>query len=553
MLNSIKIDYVKIGELREYSSNPKIHEEKQIQQIAKSIERFGFNNPILVDERSEVIAGHGRLLAARLLKLEAVPVVRLIHLSEAEKRAYRIADNKLSENGRWDTDLLKLEFSEIEKLALNFEDELNLDITGFDFKEIDVLLAEDRPNKKADEKLNSVPYVPENEIVSQHGDVWLLGKHKVICVDARQEETYQRLFEDVKANNRVYDDGKSYGLIVDYIGIFDNVAKALDFDEASMRKVITNIEEVKEQFPALLRKCLSYFMGVDRSVDGWEGLMAAQEKLPTNKEKDAFAADYRVLNRVWNALSPDSFLAPYKTDYLWLSKVYESVKPTDNRGGLIWATLGHKTMELVHANLDVGEVHDDMDILHMDAELIDDFIEKQKDIKKTTMRVEIDLVAKIRKYSDDPKFVQLGEKLESLREKHERGLVTSIEFLKLLLELAKEAAQAEKEVVPEEEVDKGKAALTELFNGVKNAQTPVIVERIVNDIDDIVKYVRFPDWQDTTTGKQEIKKALAALYNLYCFFLSILLKIFYFLLRCHYHKAIEDLECYSSCFYPDRI
>lgn len=319
------------------------------------------------------------------------------------------------------------------------------------------------------------------------------------------------LLQAICRTNRVYDDGKSYGLIVDYIGIFDNVAKALDFDEASMRKVITNIEEVKEQFPALLRKCLSYFMGVDRSVDGWEGLMAAQEKLPTNKEKDAFAADYRVLNRVWNALSPDGFLAPYKTDYLWLSKVYESVKPTDNRGGLIWATLGHKTMELVHANLDVGEVHDDMDILHMDAELIDDFIEKQKDIKKTTMRVEIDLVAKIRKYSDDPKFVQLGEKLESLREKHERGLVTSIEFLKLLLELAKEAAQAEKEVVPEEEVDKGKAALTELFNGVKNAQTPVIVERIVNDIDDIVKYVRFPDWQDTTTGKQEIKKALRSI------------------------------------------
>ena len=319
------------------------------------------------------------------------------------------------------------------------------------------------------------------------------------------------LLQAICRTNRVYDDGKSYGLIVDYIGIFDNVAKALDFDEASMRKVITNIEEVKEQFPALLRKCLSYFMGVDRSVDGWEGLMAAQEKLPTNKEKDAFAADYRVLNRVWNALSPDSFLAPYKTDYLWLSKVYESVKPTDNRGGLIWATLGHKTMELVHANLDVGEVHDDMVILHMDAELIDDFIEKQKDIKKTTMRVEIDLVAKIRKYSDDPKFVQLGEKLESLREKHERGLVTSIEFLKLLLELAKEAAQAEKEVVPEEEVDKGKAALTELFNGVKNAQTPVIVERIVNDIDDIVKYVRFPDWQDTTTGKQEIKKALRSI------------------------------------------
>ena len=278
-----------------------------------------------------------------------------------------------------------------------------------------------------------------------------------------------------------------------------------------MRRVITNIEEVKTQFPALMRKCLSYFMGIDRTVDGWEGLMAAQDCIPTNKDKDAFAADYRVLNRLWNALSPDNFLTPYKMDYLWLSKVYESVKPTDNRGSLIWAALGSKTMELVHQNLEVGEIHDDIDILHMDAELIDEFIEKQKDIKKTTKKVEIDLVAKIRKHSNDPKFIQLGEKLESLREKHEKGLVTSIEFLKLLLELAREAAQAEKEVVPKEEIDKGKAALTELFNGVKNTQTPVIVERIVNDIDDIVKIVRFPDWQDTTAGTQEIKKALRSI------------------------------------------
>ncbi len=319
------------------------------------------------------------------------------------------------------------------------------------------------------------------------------------------------LLQAICRTNRVYNDGKTHGLIVDYVGIFDDVARALDFDENSMRRVITNIEEVKTQFPALMRKCLSYFMGVDRTVDGWEGLMAAQECIPTNKDKDAFAADYRVLNRVWNALSPDNFLAPYKIDYLWLSKVYESVKPTDNRGGLIWATLGSKTMELVHQNLEVGDVHDDIDILHMDAELIDEFIEKQKDIKKATKKVEIDLVAQIRKYSNDPKFVQLGEKLENLREKHEKGLVTSIEFLKLLLELAREAAQAEKEVVPEEEIDKGKAALTELFNGVKNTQTPVIVERIVNDIDDIVKIVRFPDWQDTTAGTQEIKKALRSI------------------------------------------
>ena len=194
------------------------------------------------------------------------------------------------------------------------------------------------------------------------------------------------LLQAICRTNRTYDQGKTHGLIVDYIGIFDDVAKALDFDENSMRRIITNIEEIKKQLPAILKKCLSYFMGIDRTVEGWEGLMAAQECLPTNKEKDAFAADYRVLNRAWDALSPDSFLNPYKVDYQWLSRVYESVKPTDGRGGLIWAALGAKTIELVHQNVTVGEADEDMDILSMDADLIDDFLEKQKDLKKTTKK-----------------------------------------------------------------------------------------------------------------------------------------------------------------------
>lgn len=316
------------------------------------------------------------------------------------------------------------------------------------------------------------------------------------------------LLQAICRTNRTYDQGKTHGLIVDYIGIFDDVAKALDFDESSMRKIITNIEEIKKQFPALMTKCLGYFIGVDRTVDGWEGLAAAQECLPTDKEKDAFAADYRVLNRAWDALSPDAFLSAFKTDYRWLSRVYESVKPTDDRGRLIWTALGAKTIELVHQNVSVGEGPDVSDILAMDADLIDNFLEQQKDIRKTTKKVEINLVAKILNHSNDPRFIKLGEKLEALREKHEQGLVTSIEFLKMLLELAKEAAQAEKEVVPEEEIDKGIAALTELFNGIKNRSTPVIVERIVADIDNIVKIVRFDGWQSTTEGKREVRKAL---------------------------------------------
>ena len=316
------------------------------------------------------------------------------------------------------------------------------------------------------------------------------------------------LLQAICRTNRTYDNGKTHGLIVDYIGIFDDVAKALDFDEQTMKRIITNINEIKNQLPHLMKKCLSYFFGVDRTVDGWEGLIAAQECLPTNKEKDSFAADYRVLNRAWDALSPDTALSSFKFDYQWLSRVYESVKPTDGRGGLIWAALGSKTIELIHQNVTVGDVHDEEEILAMDADLIDEFLEKQKDIKKTTKRVEINLVAKILKHTDDPKFIKLGEKLEALREKHEQGLVTSIEFLKLLLELAREAAQAEKEIVPELEIDKGKAALTELFISIKNRSTPVIVDLIVAYIDNIFKIVRFDGWQNTTAGKQEVKKAL---------------------------------------------
>ena len=308
--------------------------------------------------------------------------------------------------------------------------------------------------------------------------------------------------------NRVFGQQKTHGLIVDYIGIFDDVAKALDFDEKNVQQVITNIEEVKKQLPTLMDRCLSYFYGVDRTIEGWEGLAAAQEALPTNNEKDAFGADYRVLNRAWEALSPDIFLSSYKSDYLWLTKVYESVKPADNRGGLIWAALGAKTMDLVHQNVTVESVGKDIEILKLDPDLIDEFFKHNKNANKRIKELEIDLVARIHKHDTDKRFIKLGERLEGLREKHEQGLITSIEFLKMLLELAREAAQAEKEVVPEEEINKGRTALTELFNSIQNEKTPIIVRRIVDDIDNIVKIVRFDGWQNTNAGKQEVMKAL---------------------------------------------
>ena len=316
------------------------------------------------------------------------------------------------------------------------------------------------------------------------------------------------LLQAICRTNRVYGQDKTYGLIVDYVGIFDDVAKALNFDADSVEKIITNIESVKAKVPEMVENCINFFPGVDRTRDDWEGLVAAQECLPDDKAKDEFGAHYRALNRVWNALSPDACLNPHKLDYKWLSKVYDSIRPTDERGRLIWAALGPKTLQLVHENISVQEVVKDEDILEMDAKIIEKFIAGDTEAGKKKKKIELDLAAIIRKHPDDPRFIALGARMEKLREEHEAGLLTSMAFLKALLDLAKEAAQMEREVVPEDKEDKGKAALTALFQSVRNENTPVIVERIVSDIDGIVKIVRFEGWQNVPTGRKMISRNL---------------------------------------------
>lgn len=273
-----------------------------------------------------------------------------------------------------------------------------------------------------------------------------------------------------------------------------------------MSAIMKDPERIK-----LVEACINFFPGVDRTRTDWEGLVAAQDCLPNDKIKDAFGAQYRVLNRVWNALSPDSCLNPYKADYKWLSKVYDSIRPTDERGKLIWAALGPKTIQLVHDNITVNEVVKDEDVLEMDAQIIEQFIKGKGGAEKQKRKIEIDLAAVIRKHPEDPRYIALGERMEKLREEHEAGLLTSMEFLKALLELAKDAVQLEKEDAgnePEDPTARGKAALSKLFESVKNDSTPIIVERIVNDIDGIVRIVRFPGWQNTSTGRKEVSKNL---------------------------------------------
>ncbi len=290
-------------------------------------------------------------------------------------------------------------------------------------------------------------------------------------------------------------------------GIFDDVATALDFDEKAVQKVITNLDDLKKELPGVVARCLAFFPGVDRTVGGYEGLIAAQDCLPDNETRDKFAAEYSVLSRLWEALSPDPCLGPYEKDYKWLTQVYESVKPPSGNGKLLWHALGAKTIELVHENVHLETVRDDLDTLVMDAEVLEGLLDA-KDPDKKSKEIEIKLIARLRKHKDNPKFVALGERLEKLKERHEQGLLHSLDFLKELLTLAREVVQAEKQVDPVDEQAKAKAALTELFAEVKNGKTPMVIERIVTDIDEIVRLVRFPGWQNTKAGEREVQKAL---------------------------------------------
>lgn len=315
------------------------------------------------------------------------------------------------------------------------------------------------------------------------------------------------LLQAICRTNRTYGDKKTHGLIIDYLGVFDDVAKALEFDEKGFRSVVGNIAGLKDQLPEAMQKCLAFFPGVDRTHTGYEGLMAAQECLPNNNVRDRFAAEYSVLGQLWEAVSPDAVLLPFDVDYRWLTQVYVSVQPTSGAGKLVWHALGAKTIELIHQNVHVDAVRDDLETLVLDAELLE-AVMGSPDPTKRAREFEVKLTARLRKHMGNPRYRHLSERLEALKERHERGLLNSVEFLKTLLELARELVATEKDTPPEQDEDRGKAALTELFQQVKGENTPVVVERVVADIDEIVRLVRFPGWQQTAAGEREVKKAL---------------------------------------------
>lgn len=232
--------------------------------------------------------------------------------------------------------------------------------------------------------------------------------------------------------------------------------------------MISNLKVLEGKLPDAMADCLKHFPGIDRSIDGFGGLEAAQD-----------------------------CLNPYQHDYRWLTSVYQSVKPsTDNIGKLLWHTLGTKTSELIHEGIHVKGIVDDMKEYVLDADTIDHIAEnpdpkKIKDLEKA-------LLKRLGKHAGNPAFKELSERLESLRDKAEKELC----------KIARGTVEAEKNAIDQVEQKTAKAALSELFLSLKTNQTPAVVERIVNDIDSIVKIVRFDGWQNSVSGEREVQKSL---------------------------------------------
>lgn len=191
-MTDLKIQTIKLADVRAYKNNPKLHNRAQVAKIRESIREFGFINPVLLDENLGIIAGHGRVAAAQDAGMTEVPAIILSHLTDAQKRAYRIADNKLTELGKWSIELLNLEFSELSNLDLDF----NLEITGFETAEIDLILDGDGAS---DPKADAVPALLDEDRRCHRGDIWKLGRHTIVCGDALNPASYAAIMGDDRA------------------------------------------------------------------------------------------------------------------------------------------------------------------------------------------------------------------------------------------------------------------------------------------------------------------------------------------------------------------
>ena len=341
------------------------------------------------------------------------------------------------------------------------------------------------------------------------------------------------LFQAITRTNRRWRDPetgqeKHYGLVVDYVGLGNEIARALrkaDPERGGKRPV--DVEGLIEELAAAMEATLARFAGVDRADRSFESLMAAQQRIPPGEVRDDFARDFLQVQMLWEFLYPDLALDRFRHDYRWLAQVYESVKPRGTSDALLWHRLGRKTLELVHGHItDLKVTGTGLDAVIVDPETIDAIHQLTLNgpggddgdgvitVGEALDTIEARLRRRLEASRNHPVWVQLSERLERLRRHQLDQAQASVEFLREMLEVARQVAAAEKaendgrlndlSLLPDPNI----GALTQILREYAPPNTPVIIEEVVREIDAIVKQVRFTGWTTSQPGDRTVRKEL---------------------------------------------
>jgi len=340
------------------------------------------------------------------------------------------------------------------------------------------------------------------------------------------------LFQAVTRTNRRYTNPvtgqeKRYGLVVDYVGLGTELAKALNItNKGGKKQNPTDAGELYAELAEAIADALERFAGIDRASSGFETLQAAQERLRTAEERDEFAAQFMRAEALFEFLWPDTALRPYEADYRWLAKIYTSVQPSGGSNALLWRRLGAKTVDLIAAHVeqfDITAAGPDEIVLDEGAlkaiKQLGLIVEGGDQDDPPTAAEVLDTIEKRlrgRGPVQHPVYESLARRLDELRRHKLAEAAESVEFLKKLLDLAKDltaAVKAEDEdrlddLTPGLLPDPNVGALTQLFNELAPDTAPAIIERIVTDIDRIVRDVSFLGWQESVKGDRDIRREI---------------------------------------------
>lgn len=255
------IVYIEIAELKAAPRNARTHSKRQLEQIGVSMRRFGFTNPVLIDDDNGIIAGHGRVAAAKGIGLTLVPCVRLSHMSDAEKRAYVIADNKLALNAGWDMEILAIEFQGLADLGFDIA------LTGFELPEVDLILTDADGSSPEPAGPEDLCPQPDAAAVTRPGDHWVMGRHALYCGDAKDPAVLEHLMGDRRAD-MIFTD-PPYNVAID--GNVSGLGKThhREFAEASG-------EMSQEQFTEFLRRSLALAATAPLPMSVWTGAISGR-------------------------------------------------------------------------------------------------------------------------------------------------------------------------------------------------------------------------------------------------------------------------------------